>query len=75
MESITIFLQTFGTLFSQYIRMNHLAIQHNKNKQLNNTQKDRALKAKNNPLVLEKYFRPITVSINDIHNFERKNKS
>lgn len=55
--------------------MNHLAIQHNKNKQLNNTQKDRALKVKNNPLGLEKYFRPITVSISDIHNFERKKKS
>ena len=55
--------------------MNHLAIQHNKNKQLNNTQNDRALKVKNNPLGLEKYFRPITVSINDIHNFERKKKS
>ena len=55
--------------------MNHLAIQHNKNKQLNNTQKGGALKAKNNPLGLEKYFRPITLTINDIHNFERKSKS
>ena len=52
--------------------MNHLMHQSYKSKQLNNTQKNRALKVKNSPLELEEYFKPITISIDDMYKLEEK---
>ena len=49
--------------------MNHLRHKKYRNKQLNNA---RVLKVKNNPLELEKDFKPINISINDIDKFEKK---
>ena len=51
------------------MKMNHLRHKKYRNKQLNNA---RVLKVKNNPLELEKDFKPINISINDIDKFEKK---
>ena len=50
--------------------MNHLRHQkYKKKQQLNNT---RALNVKSSPLELEKDFKPINVSINDMEKFEKE---
>ena len=51
--------------------MNHLRHQKYKKEQLNNTQ---VLKVKNNSLELEKDFKPINISINDMGKFKKKNQ-
>ena len=52
--------------------MNYLKHQKYKKKHLSNTQKNRFLKIKNSPLELEKYYKPIIVSIDDTDKFEEK---
>ena len=51
--------------------MNHSRQQNYKNKHFNNTQKNRILKVKNSSLELEKYFKPINVSVDDMGKFEK----
>ena len=52
--------------------MNHLRHQIKKNKQPKNTRETRALQVKNSALELEKYFKPITVSVDEMNRFEEK---
>ena len=51
--------------------MNHSRQQNYQNKHFNNTQKNRILKVKNSSLELEKYFKPINVSVDDMGKFEK----
>ena len=46
--------------------MNHSRHQYYKNKQSNNKYKKQNLKVKNSPLELEKYFKPVIVSTDDV---------
>ena len=57
------------TFFGKHNCLNH---QNYKNKQLNNTQKNKVSNKKNSPLELELYFKPITVSIDDMDKFEEE---
>ena len=52
--------------------MNHSRHQYYKNKQSNNKYKKQNLKVKNSPLELERYFKPVIVSTDDVDKFEEK---
>ena len=56
--------------YSQYISLHHLRHQNYKKKNSNSTQKNRVLNVKNSPLELEKGFKPINTSIDDMAKFE-----
>ena len=65
-------LNFFFTIYKDESRHQNCKNEHSEIKYLNNTWKNRVLKANNSPLELEKDFKLMNVSMDDMDKFEEK---
>lgn len=66
------FFKNFKHFFSATYKDESLRQQNYKNKHFSNIVTNRVLKVKNSPLELEKYFKPINISIDNTDKFKEK---